>query len=403
MVWLKIAFKNIVRRPTRSILTILGVAVAVAVLFSLIEFQKGYEKGLKEDLNALGAHIMVVPKGCPYEASTIVLHGGKWPRYMKEEYLDDVKAVPGIEQSAGIIMDAIVASRDNSKNKIFLGIDEDFYKLRQNWRFKSGGWFENEREIIIGSSVAEVEGLKEGDKYHIHDDSRGNFVVDATYTVRGILAPTNTQDDGFYFLPTKTLQKDFNLEGKLVVFLVKLANPTPENIEKVTLALKNSESNMNVFPLTELLNTMGRLIQNTKVFVLAIVIVAIAIGTVGVLNTILMAVYERTKEIGMMKAVGASKLDVFRLIWMETILMCTAGGLAGVGLALVASKGVEAFIKGVLSNTGMIQVPKGTLIGFSWEVFWLSMGLSIFLGLAAGAYPAWRASSVRPIEAIRTE
>lgn len=403
MIWLRLALKNIVRRPTRSALTIAGVGAAIAVLFSLLAFQTGYESSLREDLNALGAHIMVVPKGCPYEASTIVLHGGKWPRYMEENYLEKVYAVPGIQQSAGIIMDAITAKNKSDTNKIFLGVDESFLKLRQNWKFASGRWFDDENSLIIGSSVAKERGLKVGDSYHVYDNSRGNFVVDSTYTVAGILEPTHTQDDGFYFLPRKTLQRDFNLIDKIVVILVKLSDPTPENVERVTSALKGTEANMNVFPLTELLETMGRLIQNTKVFVFAIVLVAVVIGAVGVLNTILMAVYERTKEIGMMKAVGASRGDVFKLIWIETILMCTAGGLAGVGSAVVASKGVEAFIKGVLTSTAMIQVPKGTLIGFSWPVFWLSLGLSVVLGLLAGAYPAWRAASVRPIEAIRTE
>lgn len=403
MAWLKIAIKNIIRRPTRSALTVAGVAASIAVLFSLLAFQQGYEASLRQDLNSLGAHIMIVPKGCPYEASTIVLHGGKWPRYMQEDYLDTVRRVSGIDQSAGIIMDAITAKTKNDPNKIFLGIDRDFLKLRQNWRFADGGWFDKPGSLIVGSSVAKERGLKVGDSYRVYDDSRGNFTVDSTYTISGILQPTHTQDDGFYFLPRATLQKDFDLQGKIVVILVKLANPTPENVAKVSEELKKSEANMNVFPLTELLDTMGRLIQNIKVFVLAIVLVAVAIGAVGVLNTILMAVFERTKEIGMMKAVGASKTDIFRLVWIETILMCTAGGLVGIGLAVVASKGVEAFIKGVLANTAMIQVPKGTLIGFSWPVFWTSMGLAILLGLVAGAYPAWRAASVRPIEAIRTE
>ena len=400
MIWLKLALKNIIRRPIRSTLTVSGVAVAIAILFSLMAFQRGYESGLREDLNALGAHIMIVPKGCPYEASTIVLHGGKWPRYMKEEYLQKVRGVPGIEQSAGIIMDAIVARSKTDKNRIFLGVDEDFLKLRQNWQFKQGGWFTGPDSMIIGSSVAEAEGLKVGDKYHVHE-ARGNFTVNADFRISGILKPTNTQDDGFYFMPTKTLQKEFNLQGKLVVILVKVKDVT--KVDEVTTALKESESSMNVFPLTELLNTMGRMIGNTKVFVMAIVFMAIAIGTVGVLNTILMTVFERTKEIGMMKAIGASRLDVFRLIWLETLVMCTVGGLVGVGLSMVTSRGVEAFIKGVLSQTGLISVPKGTLISFNMEVFAVSMILSVFLGLAAGAYPAWRASSIRPIEAIRAD
>ncbi len=400
MIWLTLALKNIIRRPTRSALTVSGVAVAIAILFSLMAFQRGYESGLREDLNALGAHIMIVPKGCPYEASTIVLHGGKWPRYMEERYLQEVKDVPGIEQSAGIIMDAIVARTKTERNRIFLGVDEDFLKLRRNWRFEDGGWFERPDSIIIGSSVAESEELKVGDKYHVHE-KRGNFTVDASFIVSGILEPTNTQDDGFYFMPTKTLQKEFNLQDKLVVILVKVKDVT--KVDEVTSALREREASMNVFPLTELLNTMGRMIGNTKVFVMAIVLVAIAIGAVGVLNTILMTVFERTKEIGMMKAVGASRLDIFRLIWLETLVMCTVGGLLGVGLSVLTSRGVEAFIKGVLSGTGLISVPKGTLIAFSADVFIVSMALSIVLGLAAGAYPAWRASSIKPIEAIRAE
>lgn len=400
MVWFRLALKNLRRRPVRTTLTVAGVAVAIAVLYSLLEFQQGYEKGLREDLNALGAHIMVVPKGCPYEASTIVLHGGKWPRYLKEEYLEKVRAVPGIAESAGILMDAIIAKNAQEKNQIFLGVDEHFRNLRQNWRFREGGWFTGEDSLIVGASVAEALGLKVGDPYRIYE-ARGNFTVDATFRVGGILEPTATQDDGFFFLPLATLQRVFHLPERIVVILVKVSDVA--NVAPVVDALKRSEANMNVFPLTELLSTMGQLVQNTKVFVLAIVLVAIAIGTVGVLNTILMAVFERTREIGMMKAVGASAGDVFRLIWAETVLMCAAGGLAGTALALVASRGTEAFIKGVLAKTALISVPKGALIGFSWPVFGAAMLLAVGLGVVAGAYPAWRAASVSPMEAIRTE
>lgn len=400
MVWFRLALKNLLRRPVRTTLTVAGVAVAIAVLYSLLEFQGGYERGLREDLNALGAHIMVVPKGCPYEASTIVLHGGKWPRYLREEYMEKVRAVPGIDESAGILMDAIIAKNEREKNQIFLGVDEHFRKLRQNWRFREGGWFTDGDSIILGANVADALRLKVGDRYHIREP-RGNFTVDATFRVSGILEPTATQDDGFFFLPLKTVQRVFHLPGKIVVILVKVKDVG--NIQPVVEALKRSEANMNVFPLTELLQTMGQLVRNTKVFVLAIVLVAIAIGTVGVLNTILMAVFERTKEIGMMKAVGAGAGDVFRLIWAETVLLCAAGGLAGTGLALVASRGTEAFIKGVLAKTALISVPKGSLIGFSWPVFGVAMLLAVALGVIAGAYPAWRASTVSPIEAIRTE
>ncbi|HHX39365.1 MAG TPA: ABC transporter permease [Armatimonadetes bacterium] len=400
MVWFRLALKNLLRRPVRTALTVAGVAVAIAVLYSLLEFQRGYERGLREELNALGAHIMVVPKGCPYEASTIVLHGGKWPRYLQEEYLEKVRAVPGVAESAGILMDAIIAKGADERNQIFLGVDEHFRRLRPNWRFREGGWFADENSLILGANVARELKLRVGDTYRIREP-RGNFTVDATFRVAGILEPTATQDDGFYFLPLATVQRVFNLPDRIVVILVKVKDVA--NIAPVVDALKKSEANMNVFPLTELLSAMGQLVNNTKVFVLAIVLVAIAVGAVGVLNTILMAVFERTREIGMMKAVGASAGDVFHLICAETVLMCASGGLLGTGLALAASRLTDLFIKGVLAKTALISVPKGALIGFSWPVFGAVMLLAVLLGLVAGAYPAWRASAVSPVEAIRGE
>jgi len=188
-VWFGLAIKNLLRRPTRSILTILGVTIAIAVLYSLLQFQVNYEKGLKKELGALGAHVMVVPKGCPYEAATIVLHGGKWPRYMDEAVLEKVKSVPGIAQTAGIIMDAILDFEKN-ENRIFMGIDEDYPKIRGNWHVQ-GSWFTGAKdEIILGENVAKLEGLKVGDTYYLKEK-------DCSFKVIGIWRPPTARMMGF--------------------------------------------------------------------------------------------------------------------------------------------------------------------------------------------------------------
>lgn len=390
IVWLGLAFKNLLRRPTRSILTILGVAIAIAVLYSLIQFQDNYEKGLKKELGSLGAHVMVVPKGCPYEAATIVLHGGKWPRYLNESVLEEIQNTPGVAQTAGIIMDAILDFKNN-ENRIFMGIDEDYLKIRDNWKVQ-GSWFSSgeENEVILGENAAKLEGLKVGDTFTIREKN-------ASFRVVGILETTHSQDDGFYFMPRRTLQRVFELQDKLVVVLVKLQDI--EQVDTIVSNIRAKDSNLNVFPLSELLSTANKLVQSTKIFVLAIVFIAIAIGAVGVLNTILMAVYERTKEIGMMKAVGASRMDVFKLIWLETVIVCTAGGLTGVGIALAFSKVIEAFVRGLLPYAA----GSGSLIGFSASTVLISVLFSIILGVLAGGYPAYRAASVKPMEAIRTQ
>ena len=386
MQWFYLGFKNLARRPTRTILTVLGVAIAIAVLYSLFEFQRGYQSRLKGELGALGAHIMVVPKGCPYEAATIALHGGKWPRYMDEDLLDKVKANPGVAQAAGVIMDAVFAP--GNKNVIMLGIDEDYMKLRPAWKIH-GSWFTSDSSVILGATVAEEAGLKPGDLWTVPDKN-------VTLRVSGVLGRTNTQDDGFTFMPRKTLQRISGLEGKLVLILIKARQV--DKTEDLVASLKASEVDMNVFPLSELLGTISALMASTRVFVSAIIFIAIILGGVGVLNTVLMAVFERTREIGMMKAMGGSRGDVFKLVWAETILATVAGGIAGVAIAVGSARLVEALIRGMIP-----YAPEGSLIGFSPVTLIACIGLSLVLGLLAGFYPACRAASIKPIEAIKTE
>jgi putative ABC transport system permease protein len=394
MNWTLIAFKNILRRPIRSILTLAGIAIAVAMLFNLLEFQRGYERGLRGELADLGAHIMIVPRGCPYEAATIVLHGGKWPRYMEQEWYDVVRGTEGIEATTAIIMDAII--RDGGReNLIYMGIDDDYPTLRQSWKYAAGDWFGGEDTVILGSSVARSMDAGVGDTITIVDEPR---VMPTQVTVSGILQRTNSQDDGLIFLPQRTLQRIFGLEDKLVVILVKVEDVT--KTEEIATSLRQasaeSDAGMNIFPLSELLNTLTALLSSTRVFVLAIVAVAFVIGGVGVLTTILMAVYERTREIGMMKAMGAGRADIFRLIWLETLITSAGGGLLGIGLALLSGRAVVALLRVVLPHT-----PAEFALGMTGSTFAICIGVSVLLGMVAGTWPAWRAARISPIAAIR--
>lgn len=387
MVWFKLAWKNILRRKTRSLFTLLGIAVAITVLYSLLEFQKNYEKGLRNELYNLGAHIMVVPKGCPYEAATIALHGGKWPRYIKEQYLKTIIEQPGVGRAAGIVMDALF-DKEARRNRIYLGIDKDYMRVRGEWEL-DGTWFTDENSIILGSSVAADEDKKPGDDYFLKDKN-------VSLRVSGVLKRTNTQDDGFYFLPRKTMQRIFNLEDKLVVILIQAEDI--EEIDRLAQMIKESQKDLNIFPLSELLANMSRIIQSTKVFIFAIVLVAVLTAMMGILNTILMAVFERTKEIGMMKAMGASQMDIFKLLWAETTIIGFIGGIIGILLALLLARIIGTFLTAILP-----YAPEGTMIGLSWPVLLISLLFSILMGILSGIYPAAKASSVKPMIAIRTE
>jgi putative ABC transport system permease protein len=402
MDYLLLAIKNLLRRKTRTVLTLLGIAFAVAVFYTFREFQRGYEQGMQQQINQLGAHIMVVPKGCPYEAATIVLHGGKWPRYMDESYFDRIKKTPGVSEAAPILMDALI-STTTQDDRIYLGITGDYGKLRGKWKIQgrelSGP---AARETILGATVANKLRLKAGDIYPLRQDASGRAAgkEDADLKVVGVLDRTGTQDDGLIFMPLHTLQDIFKLPGKIVVVLVRSAKIDAAGIERVSQNLRELGGNMNIFPLSELVNNSAQLMQVTRAFVLAIVLVAMGIGAAGVLNTILMAVFERTKEIGMMKAIGASSRDIFALILTETVMLCTCGGIAGIGLAAVSARGIEWFLRSALSSQ-FSELPRTTLIGMSAGIMVSCVAFSVGLGVLAGFYPAWRASAVKPVEAIR--
>jgi putative ABC transport system permease protein len=120
------------------------------------------------------------------------------------------------------------------------------------------------------------------------------------------------------------------------------------------------------------------------------------VALIGVINTIMMSVYERTGEIGVMKAIGAFRGDIFELIWLETLVVCVAGAVAGSGLAVAGSRLVEAAIKKAV-NIGV----QGSMVLINWQIILGVLAGAVVVGFFAGLYPAWRAASMHPITAIR--
>src|SRR5216117_2237218 len=128
MTWLRLSLKEWQRRPLRTSVTAAGVAIAAAALFSLLAFQRGYRDGVRHELDRLGAHILVVPKGCPYDAASIALHGASWPCYLKSSYLAEVSGTVGVASAAPVFMAALPSS--NGAQIVYVGVDERMLALR---------------------------------------------------------------------------------------------------------------------------------------------------------------------------------------------------------------------------------------------------------------------------------
>jgi len=389
---LGVAYKNLKRKKIRTTLTIGGVAIAVAVLVSLLGFDAGYQRGLNNDIDKLGYHLLVTAKGCPYEAATLMLKGGGGLRYMEEDVYKRIVTDPRIDKITPQLVSSVYNQEGGERRgtfALYMGIERSYLDLKPWSKFKSGGWFSgpDADEAIMGYEAAEVEQRLVGDQIFVP-------TINKTLTVKGIFERTGTQDDGIFFVPLATAQRIFNLPGKLTGIGIKLKNI--QTIAQFEEDLYN-EPGIQVVSLAQVRGTILNLVSSARVMANSVALIAIFIAIIGVTNTILMSVFERTREIGVMKALGASALDIFKIIWTETILICIFGGVFGIGLAFFGSSIVEQAIRNALPYT-----PTGKLVFIKPSLLMLSFLGTLIMGLFAGTYPALRASLMKPIEAIRS-
>ena len=580
--FLNLAYKNLYRRKIRSLLTIGGVAVAVAVLVSLLGFNTGYRQALERDVGNMGYQVLVTAKGCPYELATVALAGTGSLRYLTDDTVSKLKEDKEVADLTPMLMNPLV-KEDGNGFYTFWGIDMDSYtKLRPMVQIASGKhkewvtdpaagkpverevdgpmgrWFkprevkpdeiylkngqvvtglivgEGEYEKVSGQQINPITGefeeaqkttvkslkvmlpsrlynkadiaeisdgkisLKDGSQVSgvilsqtddtlilgdvnlaypnteeitldmVETDAQGNpritynsrqqkddielvmgweaaqtgFVeVGQKLTIRvkemarekvretvtdpatgqqkeierdeerpvakayafkvvGILDRSGSKDDGSYFIQLEDAQRIFRRYKMLTGIGISLKNlaQLPMFTDRVYNRKELGETQ--VISLAEVKGTILNLVQTAKIMVMSVAFIAIFVALIGVMNTILMSVFERTQEIGIMKAIGASKADIFTLIWLETIFVCALGGLLGSGLAVVGGRAVERLIRMVMSKAG--YVPAGEIVSFTPGIIITCFIGAIVLGILSGIWPAWRAAKMRPIEAIRS-
>jgi len=389
----EVAYNNLLRKKTRSLLTVVGIALAGWVLVSLFGFNSGYEKSLNKDIDNLGFQMLVVAKGCPYEAATLMLKGGTGLKYMKQEIAADVAGEPEVEGVTPMLMQVVFDPNKGESGGLaaFLGVDpKSFPKLKSALPFKAGGWFKDPEaaEAVFGYEVAELEQREVGDKYLIPEKNVEVKVV-------GILSRTGTQDDGTVFLPLAAVQKIFGIKDELTAIGIKVKKEVDiAKFEDKMFKLPDVQ----VVSLTQVKTTIMTLVSTARIMVFSIALIAILIAMMGVINTILMSVMERRQEIGILKSMGAQAGDIFKLVWLETVLLCISGGLVGTALAVGTAKATDILIRRLLPYS-----PSGGLISIDARLILVTLGVITVVGLLSGLYPSWKAGRKRPLDTIRSE
>ncbi|MDR3289743.1 MAG: ABC transporter permease [Rickettsiales bacterium] len=386
-----IAYKNLLRRKVRSIFTILGIALSTWVLVTLLGFNNGYEKSLNNDIDNMGFQIALTAKGCPYEAATLMLKGGTGLRYLEESLVAGLNDDAEVEKTTPMLMHAEfdVNKGENGGTTIYLGIDFVTYpEMKPYIKFKQGNWFDSneKKQVVMGFEVAELEQREVGDIMLINNDE---------YEVVGVLQRSGTQDDGMIYLPLKTAQNLFDKAGKITMLGIRLKKDVVQDVFEEKLY---TLPDVQVVSMAQVKNTIMGLVSSAKVIVLSIVFIAFLIAMFGVLNTVLMSVFERYQEIGILKSIGAMPKDVFLMILIETTALCAIAGIVGITFSYLFAGLSEIAIASFLPFS-----PNGNLIQIDGGIALLSFFSIVGIGIIGGVYPSLKAANIRPLEAIRSE
>jgi putative ABC transport system permease protein len=389
--FLTLAAKNLLRRRGRTLLTVMGVAISISVLFSLLSLNSGYEKELNKEMNSLGAHILAVPKGCPYEAASLVIHGGVIPKYLSEADLQRVRSIDGVELATPMLMQQFIkknAITGKDEPHVALGINiDEMLQLKPWWGVQGRFFRDNEANVkLIGRALADKENITVG------------FVMPAgpfkNFITVGVLNRTGDQDDNFHFVPLAEAQRVFDKQGKITTIAVKV-----KDVNRIGQVADEMEKIPDIQAVTmiQVMGTVMNLAGSARSLLLTVIAIALIISAFGIINTLLMSVNERTREFGMMKAIGASGSDIGKMVLAETLIMTVGGGTIGTVAAIVGSSLIEGFVKGMLPYS-----PRGSLISLSPELIAFAMAFSVLLGLICGIYPALKSSRLTPMETIRS-
>jgi putative ABC transport system permease protein len=284
---------------------------------------------------------------------------------------------------------AAQARSSEGRADLWVGLDESAVALKPWWRMSAGEkWFNASNSVILGCDAAEIEMRVPGDWFYSPETGEKLRVV-------GVLERSGTSDDNLFFVPLTTAQRMFNQPGRLTAIAIRLHDPAlvceaSERLQKIPGA--------QAVTLTEMMGTFLNLVGAVRTLLFSLAIVALAIGVLSVLNTLLAAVVERTNELCIMRAIGASRLQIVQMITTEALLLASAGSIGGILLAMSAGRGVENLAKRFVP-----LAPHEPLFSMTAATILQSMVVGVLVGLIAGLYPSWKASRLHPAEALKRE
>ncbi|MGL4610578.1 MAG: ABC transporter permease [Trueperaceae bacterium] len=374
MIW-QLATRSLTLRPLRTFLTALGIAVAVASMVIFLSLGEGVRRVFTEQLGSIGPDLQV--SYGDFDTSASLTWVPELPLSYKTE-LEQNAAEYGILRVVPLMFH-FRAGLSTSSSFLFQGIPpgEDVASIYYDYKMLEGrSLTANDMSVaVIGKQVAKRNNLELGKTLRLNRE--------ASFEVVGIAESSSGLIDNVILVPLPDLQRAIGVFDKVMYFALELSQP--ENARDVADQLKERYPELGFQTRGDVLSVAERGIQISDVIRLGISAIALIVGAIAVANTMMMSVFERTREFGVVRAIGAKPRFLFRLVLLESILLSTVGAVVGV----------------ILGRLGMMVVNQiaNNLIGL--DVAALTVRLVIFavvvallMGLLSGLLPAFHASRI---------
>lgn len=396
-----LAFKEAKRRKLRSFLTLVGIFIGIAAIISLITLGQGLENAISNQFSQLGKDkLFILPKGGFWGMGASV--------QLTENDLDTIKQASGIKVAAGLGFSyGRYEFNDLVQYNFVHGVPLDSEELKliaeaQNWKITQGRMLEpgDKYKIVLGNEYTNSDlfdaRVELGDKITVQNQD---------FKVIGFLEKIGSPPDDKAGIIPKEVHEDVFSTGKKYGFIIAQVQSgedpaiVAEEMKKELRKEHNldvGEEDFSIETPENLMATFSTILDIVQIVLIGITAISLLVGGIGIMNTMYTAVLQRTKEIGIMKAVGARNSQILFLFLVESGLYGLVGGLlgviAGISLAKIAERVLQVFLG-----------PAFMAIEINWFLVLGALLFSFLLGVLSGIAPARRASKLNPVDSLRYE
>ena len=400
--YFRFSYNSLRTRRLRTSLTMIGIFIGIAAVVALVSLGQGMQQAINTQFAKVGIDkISIMPGGINMGPGS-----GLSANILTEKDLDVVKKTRGVENAIGIYAETApvefegetkyltiwAGPTDAESLKFVSGVS--FFDIENGRPFKSGDRFNTVLGYNIAKDAFDKE-IKVGDKITI---SGTKFSVIGTQKKAG-----TGIHDALIRIPLDVARELLNETQNEISMIMAQSSPgeTPSVVaERINEELRKSrdvkkgEEDFSAQTAEQTIKQLNQILDIIQVFLVSIAAISLLVGGIGIMNTMYTAVVERTREIGIMKSIGAKNSQVFLIFLIESGLLGVVGGAIGVVLGLMLSKATEI----IALQMGAPEIFRAS---FSWYIIVGALAFSFIVGAASGALPAYNASKLNPVEAIR--